>query len=133
MGKHARLSPSGAEWWAGCPGGPAFVEGLVSRGLVPARSTSFEAAEGTFAHDVRALCQEYGFDAPDLIGMTGEADGYQFAVTPEMAHAIQPGLDWSRDLGGQRFIEVRVDISPWVPRSFGTSDEVIVKDRTIYV
>lgn len=123
---HARLSPSAAESWMGCPGYINATEHLPNEGSV-------FAAEGTAAHEVRELCLSLGLDVEDFIGATFQADGHEFTVTPEWADWLQPGVDRLRDLGGELYVEHRVKLDRWMPDQFGTLDAGIVRDDLIVI
>ncbi|MBO6507329.1 MAG: DUF2800 domain-containing protein, partial [Roseibium sp.] len=82
------------------------------------------AAEGTAAHELAERCLRTNTDAIDHFGEV--IDG--FDVDHEMTEAVQQYLDYVRDQPGIRFIEQRVDFSPWVPEGFGTADTVVIRD-----
>jgi hypothetical protein len=81
-GSHARLSASSAERWATCPGSVALSEG------VPRGSSSF-AAEGTVAHHIASLCLLNGDEPKQFLGMTFEADGFEFTADEDMIAAVE--------------------------------------------
>ncbi len=127
MTGHARLPPSGADWWMQCPGGPNFVANI------PEERTSRFAAEGTVAHQVRSDSLTLGLDPDDFVGQKITADGFTFEVTDEMATFLQPGIDRCREMEGKTFVEHRVDLRKWLPGQFGTLDFGAAAPRTIRV
>lgn len=127
MTAHARRSPSDAERWMTCEGALNACEGIEEE-----RSSEY-AAEGTVAHEVRALSLDLGFEPHDFVGRTMGADGFSFLVTNEMADYLQPGIDRVRDLPGKMFVEHRVDLGRWLPGDFGTLDCGVVGEDTIWI
>ncbi|MFC7704850.1 DUF2800 domain-containing protein [Plastorhodobacter daqingensis] len=122
MAAHAKLSPSSCARWSTCTASVALIDRLKSDGVVPERSSSIYAAEGTAAHEVRELSLQLGLDPHDFIGMKIVADGYEFTVSEEMAEYLVPGIDWIRERTDDVDVEIRVDLSPWLPGQFGTMD-----------
>ena len=78
MAAHARLGPSGYDRWGSCP---ASVELCAA---LPDSSSEF-AAEGTMAHEVRAMCLDFGLEPHDFVGHPFIVDGFKFVWTDEMA------------------------------------------------
>lgn len=115
MAAHARLSASGADRWARCPGSVKAEEGCADKG-------SDFAAEGTTAHALADYCLSNGVAAASCVGMTFE--GRQ--VDAEMCDYVQQYVDYVCSFSGEHFYEVRVDFSPWVPEGFGTSDCIVI-------
>lgn len=115
MAAHARLSASGADRWARCPGSVKAEESCVDKG-------SDFAAEGTTAHALADYCLSNGVDAASCVGMTFE--GRQ--VDAEMCDYVQQYVDYVCSFSGEHFYEQRVDFSPWVPEGFGTSDCIVI-------
>lgn len=116
---HAKLSASGAHRWMACPASVAMEADYPDEG-------SSYAAEGTAAHKLAEQCLHEDMDAEAFLGTF--VDGFE--VDLEMADAVQQYLNYVRDLPGFRFIEQRVDFSPWVPGGFGTADTVAIDDGT---
>lgn len=91
-----------------------------------------EAALGTCFHEYAALCLETGFDPYVFVGKPCDTDKGVIIFDQKMADNMLYGLDYIRDLAAQpgvlMFVEVEVDISPWVGYDaegnpgFGTSD-----------
>jgi len=115
MAAHARLSASGADRWARCPGSVKAEENHIDKG-------SDFAAEGTTAHALADYCLSNGVVAASCVGMTFE--GRQ--VDAEMCEYVQQYVDYVCSFSGEHFYEQRVDFSPWVPEGFGTSDCIVI-------
>lgn len=115
MAAHARLSASGADRWARCPGSVKAEESHIDKG-------SDFAAEGTTAHALADYCLSNGVVAASCVGMTFE--GRQ--VDAEMCEYVQQYVDYVCSFSGEHFYERRVDFSPWVPEGFGTSDCIVI-------
>lgn len=115
MAAHARLSASGADRWARCPGSVKAEESHIDKG-------SDFAAEGTTAHALADYCLSNGVVAASCVGMTFE--GRQ--VDAEMCEYVQQYVDYVCSFSGEHFYEQRVDFSPWVPDGFGTSDCIVI-------
>ena len=144
MTTHARLSASGAHRWMNCPGSVALEANLPD-------STSEYAAEGTAAHFLAAICLEKNQDAKiyldrmiavlpsgeatfnDYPHIAKKACNYEFAVDTAMVAHVQTYIDAVRDYahGGELMVEQRVDFSQQigVPKSFGTSDAIVITDN----
>jgi len=134
MSAHARLSPSACDRWSTCTASVKLLDDLRDKDVIPARSSTIYAAEGTVAHEVREDCLNFGYEPHDFIGEWREADGFKFQVTEEMAEFLTPGIDWIREHTLTPDVEIRVDLSPWLPGQFGTMDGGWLSDdaRTLY-
>lgn len=84
-------------------------------------STAF-SAEGTVMHEVREHCLDLGLDPHHFVGMTLTADGHSFEIDDDMADRLVTGIDWIRQHTSSPLVEVKVDLSPWLPGQFGTCD-----------
>ncbi len=148
MTDHARLSPSSATGWMGCPAYPDVNAEYPDE-------DNKAACEGTAAHGISDFCMAHGFDAYDMIGtvtnITGkvretvrQSDGkliktnkmvpvrYRFEWTEADADLLQPGLDWLREQEGQFFGEKRLDLQRWLGAGqFGTVDRFIVSRNAL--
>lgn len=122
MAAHARLSPSACARWSTCTASVRFCEELVAKKIVPADEATEWAAEGSVAHLVRELCLADGFEPDDFVGAWLESDGYAFQVTDQMADYLFEGIHWVREQSDDLMIEVKVDLSSWLPGQFGTMD-----------
>jgi len=124
---HSPLGPSGAETWIGCPGSVNAQRGLPD-------DTSEFAAEGTAAHEVADLCLTLGFEPHDLIGTIWKVDGFAIEVEDDMAEALSPGIDWSREYPGTFYGEHKVDLSHWLGEGqFGTLDRGWTTDDSLAI
>ncbi len=124
MAAHARLSASGSDRWARCPGSVKAEEGFTDKG-------SNFAAEGTTAHALAEYCLNNGVSCASCEGMTFE--GRQ--VDAEMCEYVQQYVDYVCSFSGEHFYEQQVDFGPWVPDGFGTSDAIVIdaKSKTLRV
>lgn len=114
---HATLSPSSAHRWIECPGSIRESAGIPDE-------TSEAAAEGTFAHEVAALCLRRGHDADRMIGHTD----YVHTVDAEFAAHVQTYLDDVRSVdAAQQWCEVRVDLRGISDLVWGTLDFAAVE------
>lgn len=132
MTAHARLSPSSCDRWSTCTASVALIDQLRDCGVVPERESSIYAAEGTVAHAVREMCLEFGLDPHHFIGTIMTADGFTFTVDETMAEHLQKGIDWVRQHTGSPDVEIRVDLSPWLPGQFGTCDTGWIERQLMY-
>ncbi len=131
-GAHARLSPSSCDRWSTCTASVGLIEELRSTGRIPERDSSEYAAEGTVAHEVRELSLELGLEPHHFVGTIMSADGFTFAVDDTMADHLQTGIDWVRQHTSAPDVEIRVDLSPWLPGQFGTCDTGWIETQWFY-
>lgn len=118
--KHAKLSASGSARWLACPGSVRMEQNIPDE-------QSHYAAEGSAAHELAERCLVEGRNAAQYVGVT--FDEYpEWPVTESMAEHVQTYVDYVNQHDGKRFIEQRVDFSPWVPEGFGTSDAVVIAE-----
>lgn len=122
MTAHARLSPSGCDRWSTCTASVALIDKLHLEGEIGDRESSEWSAEGTVAHEVREMCLKFGLDPHHFVGAVVSADGFTYTVDEDMAGHLQPGIDWVREHTGSPHVEIRVDVSSWLPGQFGTCD-----------
>lgn len=94
--------------------------------------TSF-SVEGTIMHEVRQICLELNLDPFNFVGKTFTAAGFSFTIDDDKADRLVEGLDWIRQHTATPMVEVRVDLSPWLPGQFGTCDTAWVVGKTLYV
>lgn len=127
---HALLSASSSDRWLHCPPSARLCESYEDKG-------SDYAAEGTDAH---ALCEyklrkALGMEATDPTKsldwynaeMEDCATGYASFIMELLENAKQTCSD------PVVLIEQRVDFSRWVEQGFGTSDAILISDRTMHV
>tara|TARA_R100000544_G_scaffold20565_1_gene9992 strand:+ start:5039 stop:6166 length:1128 start_codon:yes stop_codon:yes gene_type:complete len=125
--KHAKLSASSSARWLFCPGSVKASE--------PFENTSSAAAsEGTCAHELAEICLTNDASPYDYIGKTLH-DAPDVQVDKEMARYVEEYVNYVNSFSGDKFIEERVDFSPWVPEGFGTSDAIVIDqdNRTMHV
>jgi Protein of unknown function (DUF2800). len=141
--KHAILAPSASKRWMTCAPSARAEEGC------PERTTGF-AEEGTIAHaaaermltlakaegDVRGDALHYMGD-PEIKALAAKAEGLglDFGELIETVHDKYVGVVWDSfraaqalDLHAILLIEARIDLSSFVPESFGSSDAIILHD-----
>ena len=133
MPEHARLTPSSANRWIHCPGSVALAE------QCPQPEATSYADEGTAAHALaeaklrlrrwpsteakRALKKALKNEHCD--GEMEEATDFYADMVEEMLAAAGEDADF--------MVEQRLDMSNWVPQSFGTADAVIIGSGVIHV
>lgn len=116
---HARLGPSGWDWWSNCPGAPALCDGLP-------RTTSRYAAEGSVAHEVADKVLQ-GADPRSFLGQMISCEGYDILVDDEMVEAVIDYVNTVEQFVGENatiFAEQQVPIGHLTgePGAEGTSD-----------
>lgn len=133
---HAILSPSAASRWLACTPSARFEQSLDDKG-------SIFAQEGTLAHSLGELMINYKLgrtkkaDYKKQLTKIAESeyysesmheycDGYAAFVMEKFAEAQAKTKD------AQIFLEVKLDMTKYVPEGFGTSDVVIVADHTAF-
>lgn len=129
---HARLSPSACDRWSTCTASVGLIEDLRGGGRIPERDSSEYAAEGTVAHEVREMCLEFGLEPHHFVGATISADGFTFTVDETMAEHLQTGIDWVRQHTAAPDVEIKVDLSTWLPGQFGTCDTGWIETQWYY-
>lgn len=136
--QHALLSPSASHRWLNCPPSARLHAKLNERF---GDQSSVYAAEGTKAHALAELklrlangeINQFRYDAEaKLLGdipkdMEKNTDVYVDTVLEKLFAARRVCPD------ARLFVEQKLDMTPWVPACFGTSDAVIVSDSTLEV
>lgn len=137
---HAKLSPSSAAKWLTCTAAPGLEDTL------PPEEESVYAAEGTFWH---------AWGEIELQARLGKLTSRQRSLRQTKLRKSEEGAKfWSRDgvLSVQSYVdsvmeviaemgddfvlglvEVRVQLTEWVPGSFGTADCVLIGKTEIHV
>lgn len=129
MTAHARLSPSSANGWMGCPDFPNANEGLPN-------DDSIHSFEGTTAHGVLEACLLLDLDPFDFVGMTTRhpIEGWVLEWDEDDAQFLQPLVDWVREQPGTVYPEHKVDLSEWLGADqFGTLDIGIVHTEWVKI
>ncbi len=162
MAAHAReCPPSGADRWMFCTASVPLIlrlmdagelkesdlegdeqideETLLETGIGQYADVVFDldapdsfSAEGTVMHSIRQMCLEFGTDPFDYVGLQMQEAGFRFTIDEAMADRLVPGIDWIRSMTDKPDVEIRVDLSSWLPDQFGTSDCGFIVDRTLF-
>lgn len=127
---HSLLRPSFSTTWLRCSAAPSHCKDI------PVQTNVF-ASEGTVAHRIREQCLRYGLDVQDFFGLEMSQDGSVFTIDETWENHLQPSVNRIRDLveeyNGKLFLEHRVFLDPWVPKTFGTLDVGIVSRDLIVI
>lgn len=138
MAAHAKLNSSGSHRWMNCPGSVKASECFPS-------SSSVYADEGTLAHEAAEQLIQTGkvsakhkkkinafYDEHPELG--GDADQMQKALEPYIEF-VHEELQEARktDPGATLLTEQRVDLTPWIPEGFGTTDVAIIGGKTLHI
>ena len=131
--EHARLSASSSHRWLNCPGSASLEE------LYPS-STSVFAEEGTKAHAYAEQLLIYLFE--DKIeelkaykSRLKDKDIEMYRCVMEYVEecmTLYESLKLKNELTEAR-VELKVDLSKWIPKGFGTSDFNVVSDGVLYI
>ena len=119
MTKHAKLSASGSARWLACTGS------VKAESQFPNTSSSY-AMEGTTAHSLAERCLTE--DITPNYYLNKQLDGY--TVDDEMVDNVAAYVAYVKSFSGIHFYEVRVDFSEWIPEGFGTSDAIVIDNKT---
>lgn len=128
MSKHALLTASGSKRWLSCPPS-ARLEATFEE------KETIAAAEGTAAHSLaeyklkRKLhyyCKRPVSEYEDA-AMDEHTDDYAAYVMGIIADMENAGAD------PMVFIEEHLDLSSWVPESFGTADCIVIGDEILHI
>lgn len=132
---HARLSPSSAERWLNCPGSVALAA------KCPAPPGSPYAAEGTLAHAVAE--SKLRMLSGEITPAQHERQMKELRKSEYWCGEMDEATDFYADTVMERLaasgedaelmVEQQLDLSEWVPESFGTSDAVVIGGDTIEV
>lgn len=123
--KHALLGPSGADKWLHCP--PSAKKELE----YPDEGSPY-AAEGTKAHSLaETKLNSYLQKAPMPVGDDREMERCTNDYKDYVVEVLNE--ERKRDKYTDLYVEVQLDLSKWVPDSFGTSDAVVVSSNCLHV
>ena len=135
---HSFLSPSASHRWLLCTPSARLHAKLIER--LGDQSSEF-AAEGTKAHALSELklrlangeINQFRYDAEKKL--LGEISREMEGFTDQYVDTVLERLYAARKIcpDARLFIEQKLDMTPWVPACFGTSDAVIVTDSTLEV
>ena len=135
---HAKLNSSASHRWMNCPGSVKASE------CFPA-SSSIYADEGTLAHEAAEQLIQTGKITPAHKGkitkfykehqeLGGDADQVAKTLEPYVEFVHEELQDAKRtDPGAQLLTEQRVDLTPWIPGGFGTTDVAIIGGKTLHI
>lgn len=136
-GKHSQLGASSAKRWMNCPGSINLINKLGDH----AGRSGKEAARGTAAHTIAAMCLQNNVEPWEYGGTHIEVDGWKFVVDQEMLDSVTAYVDfvWTTatdkaQAGPAMFIE-RGMSSELHEDAYGTSDCIIYVpgDRIIII
>ena len=119
MTAHAKLSASGSARWLSCTGS------VKAESALPNTTTPY-AMEGTAAHELADMCLSDGLSPHDYINQHIAG----VPVDEEMADHVASYVAYVKSFSGIHFYEVRVDFSEWIPDGFGTSDAIVIDNKT---
>jgi len=119
--QHAKLSASGSAKWLACPAALGLEE-IIDLPY----SSSFEADEGTAAHELAALALNENNAPGDYLGGAITVNTYDHEISPEMVENVEVYTSYVRNIEPLNiWIEKRVDYRHIAPFGFGTSDAII--------
>lgn len=130
---HAKLSPSGAHRWMNCTASPDLEATLQD-------VRSVYADRGSFGHAVAEFCLSNGCNPDVLVGVPEWEASEHF--DHELREAVHDYVQYVRQRfadvrakapGATLLIEQQLDLTGWVPESWGTADAVILADGVLEV
>lgn len=136
---HALLSPSGASRWINCTPSARLEEAYG------VRETSTYAQEGTLAHEFGELCirrdllcniTDAEFDAGLEKIMADELfDSEILDMVPKYVNYITEEARAAKEAQGSVVVEIeqKLDLSEYIPESFGMADCTIISDKVMEV
>lgn len=136
---HALLSASGAKRWLNCTPSARLEEQFGEK------SESVYAAEGTLAHEISELILRY--ETLQTVSDAEYSEKIEELVNnelfnDEMLEVLPIYTDYCRDqlIAAQATnplafmeLETKLDLTEWVPESFGTGDCIIVNDKVLEI
>ena len=132
--QHALLSASSAHRWLKCTAVPLFEQNFPN-------GTSEYAEEGTLAHSVCELYARKKFTAMSTRKFNSELKKLreQPLFSEEMIRTAETYVEYltEKAMGYTSMphvaLEVRVDLSEYIPEGFGTCDCVMIGDDTLHI
>ena len=130
---HSPVGASGAYRWLPCPGSVRLSRGLPD-------DCSFEAAEGTVAHELGAKgLTYYSFEPWEVVGETITQEGHEITVDADMCSALETYIGFCNRLrekhlnttGCQVYVEFEVDMTNLHPDIYGRLDFSITTPAVI--
>lgn len=133
-GAHALLSPSSAKRWITCSRSARYTEGI------PEEESEY-SEEGTLAHDLAewTLKRDLGLITEskfkDEFLRIRKSKHYYKGMPEDIAPYVDFVLTWyaeakAEDPNAKIYLETQIDLSAWVPESFGTLDARITTKWT---
>lgn len=127
MTVHSSRGPSGYHRWAVCLGSAEAEANVPDR-------TSKWAAQGTLFHLLIAdMIEDRQTPASDFLGLRLTVDGYVCECDDEMVGHLAESAWFVDGMIGQKFVEKRVSLDPWLPGEWGTTDVGIVNDDLLTI
>lgn len=124
---HAKLSASGAERWMRCPGSVQLEEGFEDK-------QSDYTLEGTKAHELAEKLLNRYFHKKRYNLSKYEADMLEYVNNfVDYVIEIYNSLKVKYKLEPKILVEQRLDLSAYVPESFGTGDVVIIGEKELHI
>jgi hypothetical protein len=136
MTSHALLSPSSAHRWLHCTPSARLEATLPEQKRNP--NSKDYSAEGTLAHSLSEVKLKYQLDQIGIEEHDTEIKLCQNSplYSKELEEVANSYVNFVRSQIGQNdkaIVEARVDIGEYVVESFGTSDCIILNERTLTV
>lgn len=124
--KHAMLGPSSAKRWLSCTPSARLELNIPN-------TSSVYAEEGTRAH---ALAEQKLLALISNKKIAKDCDDVEmWSCTEDYRDYVEEELNEAKALSdfAKLFVEQQLDLSEWVPESFGTADAVIIADGLLEV
>lgn len=133
MSSHALLAPSAAHRWINCPPSARLEATIEDKG-------SAYAEEGTVAHELAEirLAVKFGlisnYDHWKRLKKIRATEYYSEEMEEYVDEYIELVLDiYEKSKDPFAEVEVKLDLSKYVPESFGSCDATIVDDGVLYI
>lgn len=110
-----------------------FANGAYDDVVLDGRESTSFSAEGTVLHEVRQLCLELNLDPFVFVGKTFSADGFSFTLDEDMLDRLVEGIDFVRQHTISPMVEIRVNLSAWLPGQFGTCDTAWLYKKKLFI